>query len=95
MIRLKLKEVLQEKGISKSKLSRMADVSLNTIQVMYHNPNHDAVLRIDSIPVRKGRSLETNMFPLTMAPTGIESNVERGLVSWIEEREAAMRTQVH
>ena len=44
MIRLKLKEVLQEKKISQSKLSRMADVSLNTIQAMYHNPYHDAVL---------------------------------------------------
>ena len=44
MIRLKLKEILQEKKISQSKLSRMADVSLNTIQAMYHNPYHDAVL---------------------------------------------------
>ena len=44
MIRLKLKEVLQEKKISQSKLSRMADESLNTIQAIYHNPYHDAVL---------------------------------------------------
>ena len=44
MIRLKLKEVIQEKKISQSKLSRKADVSLNTIQAMYHNPYHDAVL---------------------------------------------------
>jgi DNA-binding Xre family transcriptional regulator len=44
MIRLKLKEVLQERKISQSKLSRMADVSLNTIQAMVHNPYHDAVL---------------------------------------------------
>jgi len=44
MIRLKLKEVLQEKKISQSKLSRMADVSLNTVQAMYQNPFHDAVL---------------------------------------------------
>ena len=44
MIRLKLKEILQEKKISQSKLSRMADVSLNTVQAMYHNPFHDAVL---------------------------------------------------
>jgi DNA-binding Xre family transcriptional regulator len=44
MIRLKLKEVLQERKISQSKLSRMADVSLNTVQAMYHNPHHDAVL---------------------------------------------------
>jgi DNA-binding Xre family transcriptional regulator len=44
MIRLKIKEVLQEKKISQSKLSRLADVSLNTIQAMYHNPYHDPVL---------------------------------------------------
>lgn len=44
MIRLKIKEVLQEKHINQSKLSRMADVSLNTIQAMYHNPYHDPAL---------------------------------------------------
>lgn len=44
MIRLRLKEVLQEKKVSQSKLSRLADVSISTIQEMYHNPNHDAVL---------------------------------------------------
>jgi len=44
MIRLRLKEVLQEKKISQSKLSRLADVSISTIQEMYHNPYHDAVL---------------------------------------------------
>ena len=44
MIRLKIKEVLQEKNISQSKLSRLADVSLNTIQAMYHDPFHDPVL---------------------------------------------------
>jgi DNA-binding Xre family transcriptional regulator len=44
MIRLKLKEVIQEKNLSQSKLSRMADVSLNTIQQMYHNAYHDATL---------------------------------------------------
>ena len=31
-LRLKIKEVLQEKRVSQSKLSRLADVSLNTIQ---------------------------------------------------------------
>ncbi len=44
MIRLRLKEVLQEKNVSQSKLSRLADVSLNTIQAMYHNPDHDPAL---------------------------------------------------
>jgi putative transcriptional regulator len=44
VIRLRLKEVLQEKKVSQSKLSRLADVSISTIQEMYHNPYHDAVL---------------------------------------------------
>ena len=44
MILLRLKEVLQEKKVSQSKLSRLADVSISTIQEMYHNPYHDAVL---------------------------------------------------
>lgn len=44
MIRLKIKEVLQAKNISQSKLSRLADVSLNTIQAMYHDPFHDPAL---------------------------------------------------
>jgi len=58
MIRLKLKEILQEKQISQSKLSRMADVSLNTIQAMYHNPYHDAVL---STLDRLARALAVNV----------------------------------
>jgi transcriptional regulator with XRE-family HTH domain len=44
MIRLLIKEVLQERKVSQSKLSRLADVSLNTIQAMYHNPDHDPAL---------------------------------------------------
>jgi DNA-binding Xre family transcriptional regulator len=44
LIRLRLKEVLHEKNVSQSKLSRLADVSMSTIQEMYHNPYHDAVL---------------------------------------------------
>ncbi len=42
MIRLRLKEVLAEKKIGQSKLSRMADVSLNTIHEMVRNPLVDA-----------------------------------------------------
>jgi len=44
MIRLKLKEVLDAKGITQAKLSRMTDVSMNTIQAIYHNPYHDVAL---------------------------------------------------
>jgi len=44
MIRLRLKEVLQEKKMSQSKLSRLADVSMSAIQEMYHDPYHDPAL---------------------------------------------------
>ena len=44
MFRLRVREVIQEKKITQSKLSRVADVPLNTIQVLYHNPEHDAKL---------------------------------------------------
>ncbi len=61
MIRLKIKEVLQEKNISQSKLSRLADVSLNTIQAMYHNPSHDPAL---STLVRIAQALKVNICEL-------------------------------
>jgi putative transcriptional regulator len=44
MIRLRLREVLQEKQITQAKLSRLTDVSMNTIQAIYHNPFHDVAL---------------------------------------------------
>ena len=44
MIRLRLKEVLQEKHMSQSKLSRLADVSISTIQDLYHNRQRDPAI---------------------------------------------------
>lgn len=44
MIRLRLKEVLGELQISQAKVSRMTDVSMNTIQAIVHNPYHDVAL---------------------------------------------------
>ena len=41
MIRLKIKEAAQVRSISMSKLSRMSDVSYDTIQQIYHNPYKD------------------------------------------------------
>ena len=38
MIRLRVKEIAQEKGISQGKLSRMSDVDENTIKRIYRNP---------------------------------------------------------
>lgn len=46
MVKLKLKEVLQERGISMSKLSRMTDVSYNTVQILCRDPQHDAGIQL-------------------------------------------------
>jgi len=42
MIRLRVKEVAQQKGYSMGKLSRASDVSLTTIKRMYDNPEYSA-----------------------------------------------------
>lgn len=44
MAKLRLKEVLKEKNVSQGRLSRMADVSVNTIQLLCNDPNHDVML---------------------------------------------------
>src|SRR5258708_36799219 len=40
MVRLKVKELAGERGISLSKLSRLADGSYKTVQLMYRDPSH-------------------------------------------------------
>jgi transcriptional regulator with XRE-family HTH domain len=38
MIRIRLKEIATDKGMSQARLSRKADVDLRTIQRIYRNP---------------------------------------------------------
>ncbi|HEU0003082.1 MAG TPA: helix-turn-helix transcriptional regulator [Ktedonobacteraceae bacterium] len=38
MLRLRIKELAEERGISQSKLSRMSDVHITTIRRLYSNP---------------------------------------------------------
>lgn len=45
MRRLRVKEVAQEKGFTMTKLQRVADINLKTIQAIWHNPQHDASLK--------------------------------------------------
>ena len=40
VVRLRVKEVAKEKGISMGKLQRDADVAYNTVKRMYKNPYH-------------------------------------------------------
>ena len=44
MLRLRVKEVAQDKGVGLAKLSRLADISYKTIQKIWRNPYHDASL---------------------------------------------------
>lgn len=44
MLRLRIKEIAQEKGVGMAKLSRVADISYKTIQKVWRNPYHDASL---------------------------------------------------
>jgi DNA-binding Xre family transcriptional regulator len=46
MVILKVREVAESKGINMSKLSRIADVSYNTTQALFHNPQHDVSIHI-------------------------------------------------
>ncbi len=41
MIRLRIKEIAQEKKISMNKLSRLSDVSLNTVAKIYKDPHYN------------------------------------------------------
>jgi transcriptional regulator with XRE-family HTH domain len=42
MLRLRIKEVAQEKNVGMAKLSRISDLSYKTIQAIWHDPYHDA-----------------------------------------------------
>ena len=41
MIRLKIKEVAQQKGFSMSRLSRESNMAYKTIQTIWRDPNHE------------------------------------------------------
>ena len=41
MIRLRIKEVMEQKGISMTRLSRLADVNYKTIRAIVHDPYRD------------------------------------------------------
>jgi transcriptional regulator with XRE-family HTH domain len=44
LLRLRVKEIAQAKGMGIAKLSRLADISYKTIQKIWRNPYHDASL---------------------------------------------------
>lgn len=44
MVRLRVKELAKQKGISMGKLSRMADVSYRTVQRIYNDPTYSPTI---------------------------------------------------
>ena len=44
MVQLRVKEVAQQKGFSKGKLSRAANVDINTLKRVYDDPNYSPTL---------------------------------------------------
>ena len=42
MVRLRVREIAEEKGVSMNRLSRLSDVSLRTVRKMYRDPYYSA-----------------------------------------------------
>lgn len=61
MIRLRVKEIAQTKGISQGKLSRMSDVDDNTIKRIYRNPT--AIVSTETIN-KLAKALEVSTLEL-------------------------------
>jgi DNA-binding Xre family transcriptional regulator len=62
MLRLKVKEVAKEKGLSMAKLGRMADLNQRTIQSIYNDPYRDVAY---STLVKLARALNVTVDDLT------------------------------
>ena len=46
VIRLKIREIAESRGINMSKLSRMSDVSYNTIRSIWDDENRDVAISV-------------------------------------------------
>ncbi len=58
---MKIKEEAEKRNLSMAKLSRMADVSYNTMQALFRHPDHDVSLYI---LYRIARALELSICDL-------------------------------
>jgi DNA-binding Xre family transcriptional regulator len=62
MIRLRVREVAQAKGISMAKLGRMADLNQRTMQAIYNDPYRDVAY---STLVKLAKALDVGITELT------------------------------
>lgn len=63
MIRLKVREVAQAKGITMAKLGRMADLNQRTMQAIYNDPYRDVAY---STLVKLAKALDVDVSELTV-----------------------------
>ncbi len=62
MLRLKVKEVAKERGVSMAKLSRLADLNPRTIQEIYRDPYRDVAY---STLTKLAKALDVDVSDLT------------------------------
>jgi DNA-binding Xre family transcriptional regulator len=62
MIKLRVREVAQAKGISMAKLGRMADLNQRTMQAIYNDPYRDVAY---STLVKLAKALDVDIAELT------------------------------
>jgi DNA-binding Xre family transcriptional regulator len=62
MIKLRVREVAQTKGISMAKLGRMADLNQRTMQAIYNDPYRDVAY---STLVKLAKALDVDISELT------------------------------
>ena len=62
MIKLRVREVAQAKGISMAKLGRMADLNQRTMQAIYNDPYRDVAY---STLVKLAKALDVDVSELT------------------------------
>jgi DNA-binding Xre family transcriptional regulator len=74
MIRLRVKEIAQAKGISQGKLSRMSDVDDNTIKRIYRNPT--AIVSTETIN-KLAKALEVSTMELMEDVSDTEEGDQR------------------
>ncbi|MBE3565051.1 MAG: helix-turn-helix transcriptional regulator [Thermogemmatispora sp.] len=74
-IRIKLRELAQQKGVSQSRLSRLADLNVGMIQRIYHDPYTNITL---STLEKLARALRVELAELIELDPPLEKEPEAG-----------------
>jgi DNA-binding Xre family transcriptional regulator len=74
-IRIKLRELAQQKGVSQSRLSRLADLNVGMIQRIYHDPYTNITL---STLEKLARALRVELAELIELDPPLEKEADAG-----------------